>query len=101
MKTKTTKYITKLIVAKPFAYTTLCGNTTVRAGRVLETRKNANATYYPWPHTIVLGHGDNEVIPVENLRVKWFAETKTTATKNGKKTITITTKEIKVSPLRA
>ena len=96
MKTKTIKYITKLIVAKPFVYTTQCGNTTIRAGRVLETLKNPNHNYYPWPHNIVLGHGSNEVIPVDNLKVKWFAETKTTATKNGKKTIIITTKEIKV-----
>ena len=96
MKTKTTRYITKLIVAKPFVYTTMYGNTTIRAGRVLETLKNRNHNYHPWPHTIVLGHGDNEVIPVDNLKVKWFAETKTTTAKNGKKTIVITTKEIKV-----
>ena len=94
MKTKTTRYITKLIVAKPFVYTTMCGNTTIRAGRVLETLKNRNHNYHPWPYTIVLGHGDNEVIPVDNLKVKWFAET--TTAKNGKKTIIITTKEIKV-----
>ena len=96
MKTKTTRYITKLIVAKPFVYTTMYGNTTIRAGRVLETLKNRNHTYHPWPHTIVLGHGDNDVIPVDNLKVKWFVETKTTTAKNGKKTIIITTKEIKV-----
>ena len=97
----TTKYITKLIVAKPFVYATQLGNKTIRAGRVLKTIKNANYHYYPRDYTFVLEHGCNRTIPAENLRVKWFDEIKTTIIENGKKTITTTTKEVKVIPRKA
>jgi hypothetical protein len=97
----TTKYITKLIVAKPFVYATQIGNKTIRAGRVLKTIKNAYYHYYPRDYTFLLEHGCSRTIPAENLRVKWFDEIKTTATKNGKKTIIITTKEVKVIPRKA
>ena len=100
MKT-TTKYITKLIVAKPFVYATQLGNKTIRAGRVLKTIKNANYHYYPRDYTFLLEHGCSRTIPAENLRVKWFDEIKTTTIKNGKKNINITTKEVKVIPRKA
>jgi hypothetical protein len=88
MKTTTTKNVTKLIVVKPFTYFDMGGGkVTLKAGRVLETVKHAKFHYYPWNHKIVMGHGVAEVVPAENLKVKWFKETKTVAIK---------TKEIKV-----
>ena len=88
MKTTTTKYVTKLIVAKTTAIEGYPGVKTVyKAGRVLEVKKHNKFHYYPWKYVITLGHGMNEVIPVENLKVKWFVETKT---------VTINNKEIKV-----
>ena len=92
MKTTTTKYVTKLIVAKPFTYDNYGGKTTIKAGRVLETRKNNKYHYYPWPHYIVMGHGIGEIVPVEFLKVKWFKETRT---------VNVATKEIKVTPKKA
>ena len=88
MKTTTTKYVTKLIVAKT---TTIEAHpnvkTVYKAGRVLEIVKHNKFHYHPWKYVITLGHGMNEVIPAENLKVKWFVETKT---------VTIKNKEIKV-----
>jgi len=83
MKTTTTKYVTKLIVAKT---TTIEGHpgmkTVYKAGRVLEVKRHNKFHYYPWEYVIVFGHGMNEVIPVENLKVKWFVETRTVTIKN-------------------
>ena len=88
MKTTTTKYVTKLIVAKTTTIEGHPGHKMIfKAGRVLETVKHKHNHYYPWKYVITLGHGTNEVIPVENLKVKWFKETKT---------VTIKNKEIKV-----
>lgn len=84
----TTRYVTKLIVAKPFTYFDMGGGkVTLKAGRVLETIKHAKFHYYPWNHKIVMGHGIGETVPAENLKVKWFVETKKVVVKN---------KEIKV-----
>lgn len=85
MKTTTTKYVTKLIVAKPFTYSHPSGKTTLKAGRVLETVKHAKNHYYPWSHKIVMGHGLDELVPLEYVKVKWFKET-----------VTVKTEEIKV-----
>ena len=88
MKTTTTKYVTKLIVAKPFTYVGYGGGkVTIKAGRVLETVKHRHTHYYPWAYHIVMGHGIGEIVPVDFLKVKWFKETKT---------IGVATKELKV-----
>lgn len=88
MKTTTKKYVTKLIVAKTTKIEGYPGDTIVlKAGRVLETIKHAHHHYYPWAHTVTFGHGIAVTVPVENLKVKWFVETKTVTVKN---------KEIKV-----
>jgi hypothetical protein len=83
MKITTTKKVTKLIVAKT---TVIEGHpnikTVYKAGRVLEVKKHKKFHYYPWKYVITLGHGMHEVIPVENLKVKWFIETKTVTIKN-------------------
>ena len=92
MKTTTTKYVTKLIVEKPFKYHTGIGFTLLKKGRVLETVKHKNKYFYPWVHRIVLGHGWNEIVPIENVKVKWFKEVKTVITK---------TKEVKVIEKKA
>jgi hypothetical protein len=88
MKANTTKYVTKLIVAKPFAYVDMGGGTvTLKAGRILETVRHNKNFYYPWDFNIVMGHGVGERVPKEFLKVKWFKETKKLIVKN---------KEIKV-----
>lgn len=88
MKTTTKKYVTKLIVAKTTTIEGYPGHKVVlKAGRVLETIKHKRNHYYPWAYTVTFGHGMTENVPVENLKVKWFVETKTVAIKN---------KEIKV-----
>ena len=82
-KIATTKYVTKLIVAKSFTYVEMGGKkVTLKAGRVLETVKHAKFNYYPWDYNVVMGHGINETVTKEYLKVKWFKETKTVTIKN-------------------
>lgn len=83
MKTTTTKYVTKLIVAKNFTYADMGDEKrTIKAGRVLEIKKHKYNHYYPWAYRIVMGHGIGETIPVEYLKVKWYKETRTVIIKN-------------------
>lgn len=84
MNTTTTKrYITKLIVAKATTIEAHPGcKYTYKPGRVLETVKHKTSLFYPWKYVITLGYGMNEVIPAENLKVKWFIETKKVTTTN-------------------
>ena len=88
MNKTTTRYVTKLIVAKT---TTIEGHPghkiTYKPGRVLEVVKHKTRHYYPWKYIVTFGYGMTETIPVENVKVKWYVETK--------KTI-ITNKEVKV-----
>lgn len=82
MKT-TTRYVTKLIVAKPFNYVEMGGEKiTLKVGKVLETIRHAKNHYYPWDFHIVMGHGVGELVPREFLKVKWFVETKKVVIKN-------------------
>jgi uroporphyrinogen-III decarboxylase len=90
---KTTKrYISKLIVAKTTTIPVAPGIDPIvyRKGRVIETRISKDSHYYlnDRPYVIVLGHGMNEVIPVENLKVTWSEETTKTV---------VTTKNVKVT----
>ena len=87
MKTKTTTtYITKLIVAKAFTYNKgFADERTLKAGTVLETRKHKMNCFLPWEHSIVMGYGLYQVVPLEHVKVKWLKETRT---------VTVETKEI-------
>ena len=88
MMRTTTKYVTKLIVAKPFTYTEFGNKTrTLRPGRVLRVRKHRNNFCYASDFDIRMGSIMVVRVPVEYLKVKWLKETTV---------VNVTTEEIPV-----
>lgn len=83
VKTEKVMCVTKLILAKPFTYTTTpdLPPTTYKKGRVLEVIRHRYNHYYPADHCIVLGHGWNEIIPADHIKAKWYEETTKTIVK--------------------
>jgi len=83
MNKTTIRYVTKLIVAKTTTIEVHPGHKiTYKPGRVLETIKDEVGHFHPWKYVITLGHGMTETIPVENVKVKWYIETKKVITTN-------------------
>jgi hypothetical protein len=83
VKTEKVMLVTKLILAKPFTYTTTpdLPPTTYKKGRVLEVIRHRYNHYYPADHRIVLGHGWTEIIPADHIKAKWYEETTKTIVK--------------------